>query len=54
VFAPLARLAAHATVDPATGLLLLWVVFGAAFMCSRAAVLLHRARGDAWMVTGAP
>ncbi|HEX6517494.1 MAG TPA: MATE family efflux transporter [Nocardioidaceae bacterium] len=54
VFAPLALLAAHATVDPATGLLLLWVVFGAAFMCSRAAVLLHRARGDAWMVTGAP
>ena len=31
----------------------LWVVFGVGFMGSRAVVLLHRARGTAWMVTGA-
>jgi putative MATE family efflux protein len=53
VFAPLAVLAAHLATAAATGLVVLWVVFGVAFMGSRAVVLLHRARGDAWMVTGA-
>ena len=30
----------------------LWVAFGIGFMCARAVVLVHRARGDRWMVTG--
>ena len=51
VFAPLALLAVHVG-DTAAGLLCLWVAFGAAFVGSRAVVLLRRARGTAWMVTG--
>jgi hypothetical protein len=35
------------------GLLAVWVCFGGLFMGARLAVLLHRARGDAWLVTGA-
>jgi Na+-driven multidrug efflux pump len=31
----------------------LWVAFGAVFIGGRAVVLLHRARGDRWMVAGA-
>jgi hypothetical protein len=31
----------------------LWLAFGVGFMGSRAAVLLRRARGTRWMVTGA-
>ncbi len=50
VFAPLALAVVHLE---GTGLTLLWLVFGAAFMTSRAVVLLLRARGTAWMVTGA-
>ncbi len=50
VFAPLALVAVH--VD-GPGLLLLWVAFGFGFMLSRAVVLLLRARGTDWMVTGA-
>jgi Na+-driven multidrug efflux pump len=45
VYAPLALLA--------TTLTWLWVAFAFGFMLARAAVLLHRARGDAWLVTGA-
>ena len=55
-FAPLAWLAvrvAPASPDGTTALLWLWAAFGLGFMLSRAAVLLHRARGTAWMVTGA-
>ncbi len=53
VFAPLAL--ASETLAPDTGpaLLWLWVAFGVGFMGARAAVLLHRARGERWMVTGA-
>jgi len=31
----------------------IWVAFAGWFMLARAVVLLHRARGDAWLVTGA-
>ena len=30
----------------------LWVAFSFGFMSARAAFLLHRASGDAWLVTG--
>ena len=36
----------------ATGLVAVWVAFGLTFMGGRAALLLHRARGDDWMVLG--
>lgn len=36
-----------------SGLVAIWGVFAVAFMAARALVLLARARGDAWMVTGA-
>jgi putative MATE family efflux protein len=55
-FAPLAWLAvrlAPASPGGTTALLWLWAAFGLGFMLSRAAVLLHRARGTRWMVTGA-
>jgi Na+-driven multidrug efflux pump len=55
-FAPLAWLAvrlAPASPGGSTALLWLWAAFGLGFMLSRAAVLLHRARGTQWMVTGA-
>jgi putative MATE family efflux protein len=52
VFAPLALLAVQVG-EAEAGLLRLWVAFGAAFVGSRAVVLLHRARGTTWMVTGA-
>ncbi len=53
VFGPLALVTAR--LQPGTGptLLWLWVVFGVAFMGARAVVLLHRAHGEKWMVTGA-
>jgi putative MATE family efflux protein len=35
------------------GLAVLWVAFSAVFMGARLVVLVHRARGDAWLVTGA-
>lgn len=53
VFAP-AALLVTAAVDVSGGLVLLWVVFGTLFMGSRAVILLHRARGTAWMTTGVP
>jgi Na+-driven multidrug efflux pump len=49
VFAPVALAVAHVA---AAGLVWLWVVFGVGFMSSRAVVLLRRARGSTWMVTG--
>ncbi|CAM3190491.1 MATE family efflux transporter [Nocardioides dubius] len=45
LYAPLALLAGSLTW--------VWVAFGAVFMGGRLAVLLHRARGERWMVTGA-
>jgi len=54
VFVPLAWLAVRLT-DGWSGpapLVLLWVAFGVGFMGSRAVVLVHRARGSRWMVTG--
>ncbi|HEX6247174.1 MAG TPA: MATE family efflux transporter [Nocardioidaceae bacterium] len=52
VFAP-AALVVATTSTGGPGLVWLWVVFGALFMGSRAVVLVHRARGTAWMATGA-
>ncbi|MEO5709043.1 MAG: MATE family efflux transporter [Nocardioidaceae bacterium] len=52
VFAPLA-LAAVRVGDGSSGLTRLWLSFGVAFIGSRAVVLLHRASGSAWLVTGA-
>jgi putative MATE family efflux protein len=37
----------------AGGLVAIWVSFSAVFMGARLVVLVHRARGDAWLVTGA-
>lgn len=53
LFAPLALIAVHYAPEDQRGLLWLWVAFGIGFICTRAVVLLHRARGDRWMVTGA-
>jgi Na+-driven multidrug efflux pump len=56
MFAPAAWLTLH-LAGPGAGqdqpaLLWLWAVFGLVFMGSRAVVLLARARGTRWMVTG--
>jgi putative MATE family efflux protein len=53
VFAPVALATALSLDEASAGLAWLWVVFGVLFMGGRAAVLLHRARGTAWMTTGA-
>jgi putative MATE family efflux protein len=56
VFAPLAWCALRlAPTDggPLPGLLWLWAAFGLGFMGSRAVVLVQRARGARWLVTGA-
>ena len=45
VYTPLALMA--------TTLTGLWVAFSFGFMLARAALLVHRAYGDAWLVTGA-
>jgi putative MATE family efflux protein len=50
VHAPLVLLAAHLV----GGLVAVWVVFCGAFMGARLLVLAQRARGDRWLVTGAP
>jgi cytochrome c oxidase assembly factor CtaG len=50
--APLALLAGRLGSGPGAGLTWLWAAFGVGFIGSRAVVLLHRARGTAWMVTG--
>lgn len=48
VYAPVALGLALASA----GLVALWVAFTGVFMLARMVVLLHRARGDAWLVTG--
>jgi len=54
VFAPVLWLAVRASSGTAgEPLVWLWVAFGLGFMASRAVVLVHRARGTAWMITGA-
>ena len=50
VYAPVALAAAR---RDSAGLVTLWVAFRAVFMGARLVVLVHRARGDAWLVTGA-
>jgi putative MATE family efflux protein len=40
-------------VASSTGLVAVWLTFGLTFIGGRAALLLHRARGGTWMVTGA-
>jgi Na+-driven multidrug efflux pump len=48
VYAPVALLVASFS----GGLVAVWVVFAGLFMGARLFVLAHRARGDAWLVTG--
>jgi Na+-driven multidrug efflux pump len=48
IYAPVALAAALL----GTGLVGIWASFAAVFMGARLVVLLHRARGDAWLVTG--
>ncbi len=48
VYAPAALAAAYLTGE----LVAVWVAFSAVFMGARFVVLTHRARGDAWLVTG--
>lgn len=52
VFAPLAALAIAFPPPGVPPLAWLWVAFGVGFIGGRAAILLRRARGTAWMVTG--
>ncbi len=52
-FLPVAALAVWWAAGTWAALVWLWVAFGIGFMGSRAAVLVHRARGDRWLVTGA-
>ena len=53
-FTPLAWLAVELSqIAVGGGLIWLWAAFGVGFMGSRAVVLLHRARGSAWLVPGA-
>ncbi|SFI21014.1 MATE family efflux transporter [Nocardioides psychrotolerans] len=49
-YVPLVVLAAHLV----GGLVIVWAVFCSAFMGARLVVLVLRARGGAWLVTGAP
>jgi putative MATE family efflux protein len=48
-YAPLVLVAAWLSA----GLVTVWVLFTVVFMGARLVVLVHRARGDAWLVTGA-
>jgi putative MATE family efflux protein len=54
LFAPLARLALRLApgTGPGTALAWLWLAFGVGFLGSRAVVLVHRAHGSRWLVTG--
>lgn len=52
IFAPLALAATSLTGTPDQALLWLWLAFGVGFMGTRAVVLLHRARGEHWMIVG--
>ncbi|WP_127479403.1 MATE family efflux transporter [Nocardioides pantholopis] len=49
VYAPVVLVLAHL----GAGLVAIWVAFAGCFMGARLVVLAHRARGDAWLVTGA-
>jgi putative MATE family efflux protein len=53
VFIPMALLAVALAPTAGPGLVWLWVTFGAGFIGGRAVVLVRRARGTRWMVTGA-
>jgi Na+-driven multidrug efflux pump len=53
VFVPMALLAVTLAPTAGPGLVWLWVTFGAGFIGGRAVVLIRRARGTQWMVTGA-
>ncbi len=53
VFAPGALAVASVAGEGTLALVWLWVVFGVLLMGSRAVVLVARARGTAWMATGA-
>jgi putative MATE family efflux protein len=53
VFAPATLVLTTTVLGGDHGLLWLWVLFGVLLMGSRAVVLVHRARGTAWMATGA-
>jgi putative MATE family efflux protein len=53
LFVPLALAAVALAQTGAPALLWLWVAFGTGFIGGRAVVLVHRARGDRWMVAGA-
>jgi putative MATE family efflux protein len=53
IFAPLATLAIAFPPPGVAPLAWLWVSFGVGFIGGRAAILLRRAHGTAWMVTGA-
>jgi Na+-driven multidrug efflux pump len=54
VFTPMLWVTLRFTSRDATAppLVWLWVAFGLGFMVTRAVVLVHRARGSAWLVTG--
>jgi Na+-driven multidrug efflux pump len=52
-FVPLALLTVALAPAGEPGLVWLWVVFGLGFIGGRAALLVHRAHGDRWMVVGA-
>ncbi|MEO5853245.1 MAG: MATE family efflux transporter, partial [Nocardioides sp.] len=56
VYAPVVLVVAR-LADGAAGrsaLVWVWVAFSVVLMGARAVVLLHRERGDAWLVTGTP
>jgi Na+-driven multidrug efflux pump len=53
VYAPGALVITAVSGGGSTGLVWLWVAFGVLLMGSRAVVLVARARGTAWMTTGA-
>jgi Na+-driven multidrug efflux pump len=52
-FAPLALAIGEWGPTGARGLVLLWIAFAGGWMVLRAVLLGHRARGTAWLVTGA-
>jgi putative MATE family efflux protein len=52
-YLPLAAVVLLAAPGGTAGLVWLWVAFGIGFMLARAVTLGLRARGDAWLVTGA-
>jgi putative MATE family efflux protein len=51
-FVPLALLAVTLSPTAGAGLVWLWVALGAGFIGGRAVILVHRARGTQWMITG--